>query len=354
MIFSSYKKTVLLFLFTAIATVCRAQLYDDQPEPVEIVLYYNLNWELTTQENSFFRREAHFDLKDMVFDGVYRDFNKEGVMIGEGYYQHGVRTGIQSEYYDDRSVKTTVELTATDFIIWQKMTPDKKYEVIRGTGKFSMHYYYLFDLRVKQGDMEGEFVNGKKTGVWIYKDVNGVKTDTERYEDGKLMEHKVFRKTDSISVNYGKEIILSLNSVVTPGLVFDKTVFNSVNQYFEKYVSYPEGFNRTATFPGGIKHLIGLLMSEFTIPDKMLFIARLRLDERGTILRAVPARPLFEESDDRMIDFLKSMNPYFLPAIQNGKPVSSVLYVPVASGKEWSQMLKELPSDYFTNISNFE
>jgi antitoxin component YwqK of YwqJK toxin-antitoxin module len=354
MIFSFFKKAIFTFAFITLVIVCKAQSDAYQSDPVEIVLYYNLNWELTTQENSFFKREAYFDLKDMVFDGVYKDFNKAGVMIGEGYYQHGVRAGIQSEYYDDRSVKTTIEITTNDFIIWQKMTPDKKYEVIRGTGKFSMHYYYLFDLRVKQGDMEGEFLNGMKTGIWIYKDVNGVKTDTERYEDGKLMEHKVFRRTDSLSVNYGKEIILSLNSVVTPGLVFDKSVFKSVNEYFERYVSYPEDFNRVATFPGGIKHLIGLLMSQFSIPEKMLFIARLKLDEHGNILRAVPARPLFEDTDDRLIDFLKSMNPYFLPAVQNGRPVPSVLYVPVASGNEWSQMLKELPSAYFTNISNFE
>lgn len=352
---SSVLKTALPILaLTFIVTVGNAQLTIYQPEPVEVVFYYNLNWELTTQENSFFKREAYFDLKDMVFDGAYKDFNKEGVMIGEGYYRHGARTGIQSEYYDDRSVKATFEITDTDFIIWQKMTPDKKYEVIRGTGKFLMHYYYLFDLRIKQGDLEGEFVNGKKTGTWIYKDVNGVKTDKERYEDGKLMEHKVFRRTDSISVNYGKEIILSLNSVITPGLVFDKTAFSSVNEYFEKYVSYQEGFNRSVTFPGGVKHLINLLMSEFAIPENMLFIARLKTDEHGKILKATAARPLFNETDDRAIDFLKSLNPYFLPALQNGKPVPSILYVPVASGKDWIQMLKELPSDYFTNISNFE
>jgi len=55
------------------------------PEPVKLTFYYNMNWELTTHEKSFVRREAYFDLQEMVFDGVYQDYNKDDKLIAEGY-----------------------------------------------------------------------------------------------------------------------------------------------------------------------------------------------------------------------------------------------------------------------------
>ncbi len=45
--------------------------------PAKAVFYYTTNWELTTSEKSFFRREATVDLNEMVFDGIYKDYDRE-------------------------------------------------------------------------------------------------------------------------------------------------------------------------------------------------------------------------------------------------------------------------------------
>src|SRR5689334_15105781 len=69
-------------------------------EPVKLTFYYNINWELTTPEKSLARREAYFDLQEMVFDGVYQDYNKDNKLIAEGYYAHGKKRGIQTVHFD--------------------------------------------------------------------------------------------------------------------------------------------------------------------------------------------------------------------------------------------------------------
>src|SRR5438105_3597855 len=86
--------------------------------PVKVIFYYNAAWELTTAENSVYRREAYFDLTDMVFDGVFSDYNRDNKLIADGIYNHGIKTGIHSEYAD-HTVKTKIEYTGNDFTIWE-------------------------------------------------------------------------------------------------------------------------------------------------------------------------------------------------------------------------------------------
>jgi antitoxin component YwqK of YwqJK toxin-antitoxin module len=323
-------------------------------EPVNITLHYNLNWELTSPEKSFYKREAYFDLKDMVFDGVYKDFNKDGKLMAEGYYQHGVKAGMQSDYYEDQTIKTSIEYSGNDFTIWQKMTADKKFEIAKGTGKFSINCYYFFDLRVKLGILQGEFLNGKKVGIWIYKDTSGKHTDTEYYEDGKVAKHIVYRKTDSVAVNYRKDVLLSLSSINTQGLAYDKSIFTSVNEYFEKQVAFPESYSRPIAFAGGVKNLLNILSQETSVEKGYLIIAKLKLNEHGKIIKFGLERYADPFTNENIEKLIREYAPYFFPAIQKGKPVASVIYLPVASGEEWAELLRTMPTEYFTDISNFE
>lgn len=340
----------LIFLMALVGLNAYAQ---GTSEPIKLIFHYNTKWELTTPENSMYKREAYFDLKDMLFDGIYNDF-KAGKLIGDGYYHRGEQSGMQTDYFEDQSIKSTIEYTDKGFILWQKMTPDKKFEVAKGTGKFALQYYYFFDMRIKQGTLHGEFSNGKRIGLWMYADIGGKKTDTEYYDNGKLMKHIFYRQTDSVSVNYGKEILLSLSNINTQSLAFDKTVFSSANDYFEKYVTYPAALSRQATFPMGIKRLLTILTEELSVPHQNLLIAKLKIDEHGKQIKLNLVRNVFDQADDNALKLLKGYESLFFPAIENGKPIASTLYIPVASGEEWLQLLRTMPSDYFTDISNFQ
>lgn len=321
-------------------------------DPVKVIFYYNSNWELTTTEKHFFKREAYFDLQEMVFDGVYQDYNKNNKLIAEGYYAHGVKSGIQTEHFEDQSIKSTIEFSNNDFIIWQLMNDKKEYEIIKGNGKFSLPYYYFFDFYLKQGTLKGEFQNGKRAGTWIYYDSKKVKTDVEYYEKGRLLNRTYFARNDSAALNSKKEIILSVNAIITESLSFDKELYMSVNQYFESQIIYPPSFQRNVSYPGGLRHLLKLMV-EAEVPDQNLVLVKMKIDEHGQILKSAIVRSVDPYTDERVLRVLEIHKTRIIPAMKNGKAYVSTFYLPVSGGESWERMLKEMPEEWFLDLSNF-
>ncbi len=322
-------------------------------DPVKVTFFYNQNWELTTPDKSVFKREAAFDLQEMVFDGVYKDYNKENNLVTEGFYAHGAKRGIQTEYYDDQSIKSTIEFSDWDFIVWQMVSPNKEYRVTRGTGKFTIAFYYYIDLKFKQGILAGEFQNGKRVGTWVYTDLKNVKTDVEYYKNGKLTTRYLFTKNDSIEVNEKKEIFLSVYSLFTEALVIDKEAYTNVNQFFESQVAYPTSFQRNISYPGGLKRLLWLLAQEVGVPDRNLALVKLKLNEHGQILKSNIVRSVDENTDDRVLEAIKQHEARFLPAMKEGKPIATTIYLPIASGEEWMKTLRDMPTEWFLDARNF-
>lgn len=322
-------------------------------EPEKITFYYNVDWELTSPENSFYRREAYFNLQEMIFDGIYRDYTKDNKLLAEGYYVRGKKKGMQSEYYEDQSVKSTIEYSDTDFIVWQKVDKDKKYEVTKGTGKFTTPYYYFYDWYLKIGTMSGEFLNGKKIGTWVYHNAGKIKTDEEHYRNGKLWEHIVYTKNDSLVTKESKEVILSINSILTESLAFDKTVFSGVNQFFENQITYSSAFKRNATYPAGIKRVLLLLSQEIGVPEKNLLMIKIKINEHGQVLKPDIILSVDPTTDDRALKALKIHEARFLPAMVNGKPIATTIYLPIASGEDWLKLFDEMPVEWFLDPNNF-
>jgi hypothetical protein len=331
---------------------------DERPiakeEPAKVTFYYNQSWELTTPDKSAFKREALFDLQEMVFDGVYKDYNKENIVVTEGFYAKGAKRGIQTEYYDDQTIKSTIEFADWDFIIWQMVNSKKEYVVTRGTGKFTIDYFYYNDLKFKRGILTGEFQNGKRAGKWVYTDLKSVKTDVEYYKNGKLATRYFFTKNDSIEANDQKEIFLSVYSLYTEALAFDKDVYTTVNQFFESQVTYPSSFQRNISYPGGLKRLLWLLSQETEVRDRNLALVKLKINERGQILKSSIIRSVDDNTDDRVLEAIKQHESRFLPAIKDGLPIATSVYLPVASGEEWMKTLREMPAEWFLDSRNFQ
>src|SRR5882762_2213658 len=147
-----------------------AQPAGGQPTSMKVVFYYTLNWELTTHEKSFFKREADFDLMAMSFDGVYKDYDKEDKLIAEGLYSKGEKRGLQNEYFNDRSLKSTIEYLNLDFTIWELKDENREVRITGGTGQFSLNYLYVSGLVSqpvwKHGVLNGEFHFGRRVGTW--------------------------------------------------------------------------------------------------------------------------------------------------------------------------------------------
>jgi antitoxin component YwqK of YwqJK toxin-antitoxin module len=321
-------------------------------DPVKLTFYYNLSWELTTPEKSFIRREAYFDLKELVFDGVYKDYSKDNKLIAEGYYAHGIKSGIQTEYFEDQTIKSTMEFSDDDFVIWQLVNDSKEYEVIKGTGKFSIHFFYFYDYYLKQGTLSGEFKNGKRSGTWMYQDLKKTKTDVEYYKNGKLIDRVRFVKDDSVVVQTKKEILLSISSINTQSLALDKEAFTTINQFFETQINYPVSFQRDVSYPGGIKHLLRLL-TEADVPEHNLVLIKVKIDEHGQALKSIIVRSVDGQTDGRVLNALGVHQSRFVPAIKDGKPYPTTIYLPVSGGEQWEKMLKEMPAEWFLDVNNF-
>ncbi|MBS1949611.1 MAG: hypothetical protein JST37_01270 [Bacteroidetes bacterium] len=346
------KNFFLLIGFVLSGPLLPGQATDDSGN-ANVTFYYNSKWELTTPEKSIYKRIAQFDLYDMMFNGVYKDYDKEEHLIGDGYYDHGKLSGIQSQYYINGSTKTSVEYANNDFTIWQLANEDNQLSVARGTGAFTTDYYYFFDWKLKRGTMTGEFRNGVRTGTWIYEDANKRITDKEVYANGKLVSRFYFQGDDSIAVPRKKEIILSFRTFMAELLSFDKESFTNLNQYMETQVHYPPAFQRQFTYSGGLRKLLLLLAQQAQVADKNLVLVRLKIDEHGSVLKKSVMRSVDDETDARVLKAIEIHSPYFFPPMKDGKAYSSVIYLPVAGGDEWMDMINHTPPSWFLDVNNF-
>lgn len=314
-----------------------------KPRPINTTLFYNLNWELTTSDKSFFRREAYIDFTEMVFDGVYKDYNKENVLIAEGFYAHGVKGGLQNEYNSNRSLRSTIEYNGNDFTIWEFKGEQKGDSIKNGNGKFTVSYFYISGLverpSWKQGVLRGEFRSGKRAGIWTYHDLNKIKTDEEVYENGKLVNRTHFTEATTIELNYKKDIVISLSSLISETIAFDHNAFEFLNEVFEQQPRYPVSFQRNITYPGGMKKLLLLLVQNADIPAGQVCIVKLRVDEHGRILKYAIAESVNPSVDERAVKAIKLHDHKFFPAIKNGLPYPSTIFIPVSGGQYWIDFL---------------
>lgn len=324
-------------------------------EPVKLNFYYNADWELTAPEKSIYRREAYFDLTDMVFEGVYSDYEKDGKLIADGYYTHGVKSGIHSEYTYG-AVHKKIEYTDNDFTIWE-WNDGKSEGVKNGTGKFYTSFFYFVSedgtIKGKQGFLDGEFKNGRRVGTWKYNNSSSTSFDEEVYLNGKLIKHKHYTSQDTVVLSQKKAIYLSLNSLNTEAMMYDDETFSYLNQFFELYTNYPPDFNRHVAYPGGWKKFLSLLAQATMAPERTIEVLEVKINEHGQPVRFEIARSIDGTYDDlceKIFDLHKNR---FLPAINKGKPVNYVIYIPIAGGQEWITTLEEMPTQWFYEPSNF-
>lgn len=321
--------------------------------------YFNDVWELTTQEKSTYRREAFFDLANVVFDGIYSDYDKDNRMIADGTYHEGERSGIHTVYASDFSVKSKIEYNGNDFTIWELPNEEADKGVKNGNGKFTIPYYYLADINGKTiwkaGSLEGEYMNGKKTGYWIYfvHPNQPTPSDVEIYKNGKFLEHKRYGTRDSVNIMGQKVIYLSLPMLTAEALIHDNKSFTHLNQYFEQYIKYPDNFHRTISFPGGYKRFLAQLAQQCNVQESYMEVIKVRIDEHGLAQKATIARSVDATIDNFALAAFQLFSKRILPAMKNGKPMVYTIYIPISGGNRWASALLEFPNEWFYDVRNF-
>ncbi len=317
----------------------------------KVTLYYNGAAQLTLPEKATFKRVADLNISAMVFDGVYQDFDLNDKLIAEGYFHQGHKRSLLNEYFPDRSLKSSIDFSENDFVIWQLKSVDKVETVTNGSGKFTIPFYYgmgtTLQPRWRQGMMEGEFQFGKRVGLWTYFDLNKSKLDEEVYDKGKLVNRIHFEANgSSVELDYKKEIVLSLSTLLEEIMVFDETSFVNLNDAFAKSVTYSTTFNRPPTFAGGLKRLLLLIANHIGIPETTSLLIVVSINEQGVVTGSSIQQGISRTIDASALDYLRSLDKKLFPAIRKGKPYSSQLYLPIYGGAEGTKRILELPFDF--------
>jgi len=312
-------------------------------------LYYSDSWELTTPDKAAYTREGTVNFIDMVFYGVFKDYSREHKLVRDGFYDdQGVKRGLHTEYFQNGSVKSTMEYAEEGFIIWELTNDMGENEVTRGTGKFTV-FYYNFEqvdrsLKLVEGVLNGEFLNGKRTGTWTYKKDGGQEWDEELYERGMLTKRTSVSASGTVELHEIKPVIISLSSLVTEAFSFDPSSYTHLNQFFEQYgPAYPTTFQRSITFPGGIKKLLLLLSANYSIHTDEVKLASVTVDENGNLTKIkMGGRQDLQRELERTI---KPFKLKFLPAVANGKAYESTVKIPISNDGQWISFLQNSSED---------
>ncbi len=337
---------VFIVLFISIAPA-RAQSDSNEPPHrwVKATFYYTSNWTLTSPENSFYIREANFDLNDMTFDGPYRDYTKDRILVAEGMYEHGERKGLQTEYYNNRKLKSTMEVKGQDFVIWELHDENQQALISSGSGAFTSVYFAPSGLASnptwKQGILKGQFKRGNRTGTWTYTEASVGIIDEEQYDNGRLIQRVHHAGGQDEILSYRKTILIASNSYYTDAFILDSSVFGSSAEMFDRMLTYPPDFDRPITIAGGTKKMLRELAAAADIPEEYLSVVRVKLDENGKVKKMKLARLEGDELNERALQAVKAMEKRFLPAIQKGKPVSSTIDLPMSGGSNWQDVINQ-------------
>lgn len=96
------------------------------------------------------KRNEEGRLKDPVWDGPYKTFNKAGVVLDEGLHENGFRIGHWKYYYEDGKLRMEGDyIDGKKSGTWKIYYPDKKIKAI------------------------GEYKSDEKVGEWRYYNVKG-------------------------------------------------------------------------------------------------------------------------------------------------------------------------------------
>jgi len=183
----------------------------------KLTIYYDHDWKITTSENFEIKREAEMDFSKFIFDGEFKDFDRGNHLIGEGVYAKGVKVGIHKTYFENGSLKSSIEWNGDDFTIIDLKGESIDLSVNGGTGKFKANYWIPFSRTKIHGLLIGEFKNKARVGKWIYYDSLGQPLFEESYRRGDFLRAIVFYR-DGMAGTLIKKSILGKGGVVTPSL----------------------------------------------------------------------------------------------------------------------------------------
>lgn len=218
----------------------------------KVKIYFNSLWQICKPDNAAFYREVRWtDL--FGFDGQYKDYYITGELFGEGTLSYGKNTGVYKTYFQNGNVqskgefregnpdgiwifykkdgKRDFEIAFSDnhFKLLLSDTENPDYQVINGTGKFSL---IIEKTGYLDYTLSGEYLNNKMHGAWIYKVGIDIAVQ-EEFKEGKFKKGYLRAGNNKILTNESK---LNAALFIPPHLLMIK---NMIFESMESVGFYP-------------------------------------------------------------------------------------------------------------------
>lgn len=210
-------KSFLLVLLSLVYASSEAQ--------IRVKLYYTKGWLLTSYDSSVYYREATLDTAYRMFDGVVKDFTKDGKLLmtgnyinrersgkfvsyypsgkleSEGMYDEGKRTDIWRFFYEGGGMKYEVKYNKdVESMITAKDSLGKAF-IDNGTGTWIETYIEPITRAVMT--IKGMLKNRNKEGAWTHTDSDGKIWSEEVYKQGEFVKGYVLADNERIEVATG-------------------------------------------------------------------------------------------------------------------------------------------------------
>ena len=191
--------------------------------------------------------------------------------------------------------------------------------------KMKNGFYYKISKNSKDTLVVGNYLNGRKTGLWTYYKMNGEKYIEYNYSSKTINAlYGEAHKSDSTYIIRGNEFVL------------DKVDSPQIYLGFEN-----EGQMNIAT---SIKLPINIMENNVTGRSIATFV----VDEHGKMIDQKIELSLNKELDKKILDEIKKLEDNWIPAKKNGKAISSKIIFTLnvnnsSPNKQEANLKKELP-----------
>lgn len=297
----------------------------------KIQIYYNKDWKISVPSNYSFRRDANFDFVELVFNGEYKDYDKENRLIGDGVYIKGEKTGIHNTYFSDGKLKSSIEYIGNEFKI-KELNSENEVLIKDGTGKFSIP----FTARKKEGILKGEFKNYKKTGKWAYFDSEGKKTHEEIFKDDAFKYGTYFTPMGAIpALNKSEIFIMSIESIESFNI--NKTELTNLFKFFSTQTNcLRDSLSFGVRYPGGMKNLLTEIGRTIRYPAEARrnniggrVIVTITIDKEGQVKKYDITKSADRSLDIEALRVLQEFEDKWFPSVLKGQPFESTISIPV-------------------------
>jgi len=364
------KIIVLLFGFLLFSVSLKSQ--------EKIKLFYNLNWEVTNEDNGYYYRDAEYNLNDFKIDGTVKDYSVKGNLLMEGVYREGKKYGRFVFYYDNGKIKSEGKYkknrrdgywkyyyrngklkqivlfntgkTFSDFSVAEYYDRDGNQRIKNGTGKWVNDSVYtgMFDTKSLK-KLTGQFKDSLKHGVWKLVRISDNKLmHTERFRKGKFIEGTIYNSQFDYYGTVTREIIrklpdenlarlwqmeeFKLDTTVFPGALLYadvETIFKTITGKEYKIR------NRNAGYIYGDYSLFRFLASNIRYPMNAIenkisgkVYVGVVVDAQGNTKSISLIKGVQTDLDKEALRVVGLIDKW-LPAISDGKEVESVITIPV-------------------------